>query len=95
MIIQVIKLRSDLSEEELLRRANERAPRFEALEGLLQKYYVRLEEHGMYGGIYIWDNVESMVKFRGSELAQSIPGAYEIKGPPQIELMNVLFQLRD
>ena len=36
MIIQIIRLKSGLSEEELLEVANERKPRFEAIPGLLQ-----------------------------------------------------------
>ncbi len=95
MIIQVIKLKTELEEEELLRRAREREPLFKAVPGLLQKYYVRLSQPGSFGGIYVWDSVESLKTFRESELAKSIPGAYEISEAPQIELMDILFQLRD
>lgn len=95
MIIQVIKLETELEEEELLRRAREREPLFKAIPGLLQKYYVRLAQPGSFGGIYVWDSVESLKTFRESDLAKSIPGAYEISEAPQIELMDILFQLRD
>lgn len=94
MILQVIKLKSNLSEEELLKRAHERAPQFEAISGLVQKYYVKTDTTGEYGGIYVWDNPESLMAFRESDLAKSIPGAYEITEAPNIELMNILFQLR-
>ena len=94
MIIQFVRLKSDLPEDELLKRANERKPQFEAIEGLLQKYYVRIGE-GEYGGIYIWDSVESLQSFRQSELAATIPQAYEVKEAPNIELLNVMFKLRD
>ena len=93
MIIQLVRLKSDLSQEELLRRANERKPQFEAINGLLQKYYVKIDE-GEYGGIYIWDSVESLQEFRQSELAASIPQAYEVTEAPNIELLNVMFKLR-
>lgn len=95
MIIQVIKLKSNLPEEELLHRAKEREPQFKALQGLLQKYYVKLNEQGQYGGIYIWDSKESLNAYRLSELAASIPGAYEITEAPNIEIMDILFQLRE
>ena len=52
MFIQIIKLKSNLSEEELLRRAREREPQFKV-----------------------------------------IPEAYEIVEPPNIEILDVLFQL--
>lgn len=95
MIIQIIRLKTDLSEEELVKRAKERAPRFQALQGLLQKYYVKMGPSGQYGGIYIWDSQESLDAYRASDLASSIPGAYEIKEAPDIELLDVLFQLRE
>ena len=93
MIIQIIKLRSSLPEEELLSRAREREPRFSAIQGLIQKYYVKIDE-GQYGGIYIWDSKDSLQSYQESDLAASIPEAYEITEAPAIELSKVLFQLR-
>ena len=95
MIIQIIKLKSNLPEEELLKRAREREPQFKAISGLIQKYYVKLSEPGQYGGIYVWENQESMNAYRGSELASSIPQAYEITEAPNIEILDVLFKLRE
>ena len=95
MIIQFVRLKSSLSEEELLNRAQERKPQFEAIPGLIQKYYVKIDDEGRYGGLYIWDSVESIQAFRASELAASIPAAYEVVEKPQIELLNIMFQLRD
>lgn len=95
MILQMIKLKSSLPEEELMHRAKEREPQFKAIPGLLQKYYVKLDDPGHYGGVYIWDSKESLVAYRESDLAKSIAKAYEVVEPPTIEVMNVLFQLRD
>jgi len=95
MILQVIKLKSNLSEEELLNRAKEREPQFKATPGLLQKYYVKLDEDGRYGGVYVWDSPESLQRYRDSDLAKSIPEAYEVIEAPTIELMDILFQLRN
>lgn len=95
MIVQIIRLKSDLPQEELLERAREREPRFKALPGLLQKYYVKRDDPGHYAGIYVWDSVESMEAFRQTELAASIPKAYEIVEPPQVETLEMLFKLRD
>ena len=95
MIIQVIKLKSDLPEKELLRRAHEREPQFQAIPGLLQKYYVKMKAPGQYGGIYVWDSAESLRAYRESDLAATIPQAYAITEPPHIEVLDVLFQLRD
>ena len=95
MIIQIIKLKSGLTEEELLNIARERQPKFQALPGLIQKYYVKLDQPGHYSGIYVWDSMESLQSFRKSELAASIPEAYKLLEAPQIEVMDLLFQLRD
>ncbi|QCK15709.1 YdhR family protein [Mangrovivirga cuniculi] len=95
MILQFIRLKTNLPEEELLKRAKDRQPQFKAIDGLLQKYYVKTSQEGEYGGIYIWDSPESLQSFRNSDLAKSIPGAYEITEAPDVELMDILFQLRD
>ncbi len=95
MTLQFVKLKSHLPEEELLERAKERAPEFKAIPGLLQKYYVKMNEPGHYGGVYVWDTPESLQAFRASDLAKSIPQAYEVAEAPSIEIMNILFQLRN
>jgi heme-degrading monooxygenase HmoA len=94
MILQIIKLKSNLPQELLLERAKERAPQFEAIPGLIQKYYVKTAQPGQFAGIYVWDSVESIQSFRESDLAKSIPQAYDITEAPNIEVMDVLFQLR-
>ncbi len=94
MILQFIKLKSDLPEVELLSRARERQGMFQAIDGLLQKYYVKIGP-GEYGGLYIWDSIQSLQAFKESDLAKSIPGAYEVKEAPQVEIMEILFKLRD
>ena len=95
MVVQVIKIKSGLSEEELLVIARDRASNFRALPGLLQKYYVRLSEQGQYGGVYVWDSKESLQAYRMSDLAATISQAYKIVGQPNVEISEVLFQLRD
>ena len=94
MILQIVKLNSSLSQDELTEKALERKPQFESIPGLLQKYYVKFSE-GNYGGIYVWDNQESLEKFKVSELAATIPEAYQVIEAPNIELAEILFQLRN
>ena len=91
MILQIIKLKSNLPEEELLNKAKEREPQFKAIPGLLQKYYVKTGQPGQYGGIYVWDSPESLQSYRESDLAKSIPEAYEIVEAPNIEIMDMTY----
>ena len=95
MIMQIVKLKSLLSEDELMGIAQDRAPQFRALPGLLQKYYVKMGEPNQHGGVYVWDSRESLMAYRESELAATIASAYKVTEPPQIELYDVMFQLRD
>jgi heme-degrading monooxygenase HmoA len=95
MILQIIKLKSDLPEEELLKRAKERESNFKSIPGLLQKYYIKTSEEGEYGGVYIWDSVKSQQSYQESDLAKSIPSAYAINEAPDTEIMDIIFQLRN
>lgn len=94
MVIQIIKFESQLSESEVLAVAEERAPQFRAMPGLVQKYYARLAEPNCYAGIYVWDSEESMAAYRASDLAAKIPSAYKIQGVPRVETGAVVLQLR-
>ena len=95
MILQIVTLRSALSEEELLDIARDRAPQFRAIPGLVQKYYVRREGPGEFAGVYLWDSRESLAAYRESDLAKSIAEAYRVVEPPTIEVGEVLFPLRE
>ena len=95
MIIQMVKFETKLQLEEVLDVAQERAPEFRKTPGLLQKYYVRTDLPNTYAGIYIWDSPDSMKKYRESDLAASIPQAYRVLGPPEIEVFEVALVLRD
>ena len=95
MIMQIIKFRSTLSLDEVQKIAQERKEEFLAVPGLVQKYYFKSDEPSNYGGVYIWDSKESAAAYRNSELAASIPQAYKLMGPPEIEVLEVAFTLRE
>lgn len=95
MIMQIIKFRSTLSLEEVQKMAQKRKEEFLSVPGLVQKYYFKSEEPGHYGGVYIWDSKESVAAYRNSELAASIPQAYKLMGPPEIDVLEVAFTLRE
>jgi hypothetical protein len=94
MLLQIVKLKTSLSESELLAIAHERAPQFRAIDGLVQKYYIRLQGKGEFAGVYLWDSKESLTAFQESKLAKSIPAAYSVVEPPVVEVGEILFPLR-
>ncbi|WP_167615328.1 antibiotic biosynthesis monooxygenase family protein [Maribellus sediminis] len=93
-IMQIVRLKTKLSEEEMLKIAHEREPLFKAIPGLVQKYYVKMGNPGEFGGIYIWDSRESLTEFRQSELAATIAKAYGATEPPSVEIVDIMFDLR-
>jgi heme-degrading monooxygenase HmoA len=94
MIIQFVKFKSNLSDDEVQQVMKDRAPRFRTLPGLVQKYYGHEKETGEFTGIYLWDSEQSRRKFQQTELARTIPVAYKTDGSPRIEIFEVLFPLR-
>lgn len=94
-IMFIVRLKTKLTEEELVLRAKERAPQFRALPGLIQKYYIKTKNSGEFGGVYIWDSMESFKKYKESDLVKSIAAAYEVTEPPTTELIDLMFELRD
>ena len=75
--ILYVRVKSDLDLEELDRRMHERKPRFLEVPGLIQKIYGRDQATGDTCGIYFFESKEALVAFRDTELAKTIPTAYE------------------
>ena len=75
--ILFVRVNSGLDTAELERRLLERRPRFLEVPGLAQKYYGRDPQTGAVCGIYFFETSEALEAFRTSELAQTIPSAYE------------------
>lgn len=76
-VILFVRVRSGLDFEELERRMLERQPRFREVPGLVQKYYGRDAATGDVCGVYFFEDQASLAAFRDTELAQTIPSAYE------------------
>ena len=94
MIIRFVKFKSAMSDAEVLRMYDERAPRYRALAGLLQKYYIKDKQTDEHGAVYVWDSMESMRKFEQSDLSKTIPQAYKVVGQPRVEVLDVVYSLR-
>ncbi|HEX6054377.1 MAG TPA: hypothetical protein VFY98_01075 [Intrasporangium sp.] len=72
-----VRIKSGLDAAELDRRLLERRPRFRDVPGLVQKIYARDATTGDVCGIYFFDSGEALIDFRETELAHTIPDAYE------------------
>lgn len=76
--ILFVRARSALDARELERRLLERKPRFLEVPGLLQKIYGRDPATGAVCGIYFFESQAALAAFRETELARTIPSAYEV-----------------
>lgn len=90
--ILYVRIKSNLDPEELERRLLERKPRFLEVPGLIQKIYGRDEATGDACGIYFFENKEALAAFRETELAKTIPAAYEATDVRR-EVYEVLYPL--
>lgn len=75
--ILFVRIKSQLDAEELERRLVERRPHFHEVPGLVQKIYGRDQTTGEVCGIYFFEDQTALAAFRETELAQTIPSAYE------------------
>jgi Putative mono-oxygenase ydhR len=88
-----VRIKSDLDASELDRRLLERRPRFLEVPGLLQKVYGRHPDTGDVCGIYFFETSEALAAFRETELARTIPSAYEATDVRR-EIYEVQYSLR-
>lgn len=89
MIISLVRFTSKLPEEQVQSTFEERADEYRKVPGLLEKIYVRFRETGEFGAVYVWASEEALTSFRDTELARTIPDAYQIEGAPRTELADV------
>lgn len=90
--ILFVRIKSNLDPEELERRMIERRPRFREVPGLIQKFYGRDESTGDVCGIYFFENRAALAAFRDTELAKTIPSAYEAQDIRR-EVYELIFPL--
>ncbi len=91
--ILFVRIKADLSPEEFDRRLEQRRPHFLEVPGLVQKVYGRDPSTGDVCGIYFFESSKALDRFRESELARTIAGAYEALDVRR-EIYDVVFSLR-
>lgn len=87
-----VRVKSDLDFAELEPRVLKRLPRFREVPGLVQKIYGRDQSTGDLCGIYFFEDREALAAFRETELAKTIPSAYEA-AEVRPEIYEVLYPL--
>lgn len=88
-----VRIKSRLEAKEFERRLLERRPRFLEVPGLVQKIYGRDSATGDVCGIYFFETQAALAAFRETELAKTIPAAYEAVDVRR-EVYDVLYPLR-
>ena len=91
--ILFVRIKSGLDAKELERRLEERKPRFLGVPGLIQKIYGRDDVTGDVCGVYFFESKEALAAFRDTELAKTIPSAYEAIDVRR-EVYDVIYPLR-
>jgi len=92
-VVLFVRVKSDLIFSELERRLLERKPSFLEVPGLIQKIYGYDPATGDACGIYFFENREALDAFGETELAKTIPAAYEAVNVRR-EVFEVLYPLR-
>lgn len=93
MIVQIVRFRSELSDDEVRTRYASRVDRYRQVPGLIEKYYVAYPT-GEHGAVYVWESEEALKRFRDSHLGTTIAGTYEVRGEPTSEVAPVVLTLR-
>ncbi|MGB3710308.1 MAG: YdhR family protein [Erythrobacter sp.] len=76
-VILFVRIATDLDRAEIERRMAERAPAFQKVRGLVGKRFGYDETTGNICGSYVFDSRDALEAYLGSDLAASIPQAYE------------------
>ena len=95
MIVQIVRFKSGLTEEQVMQKYNDRAPRYREQSGLKQKYYLKFPETEEYGAVYLWESESALKKFQESDLGKTIGSSYKIQGEPEVRKAEVVMNLRD
>jgi heme-degrading monooxygenase HmoA len=89
VVVSIVRFKSGLSDDDVQARFEERADQYRRVPGLVEKIYLRFRDSGEFGAVYVWEDEESMTAFRATELARSIPDAYQVEGESRVELADV------
>ena len=94
VVVSIVRFRSKLEDDAVEAKFEERAHRYRQVPGLVEKIYLHYRETGEFGAIYVWESDAALARFRESELARTIPRAYQVDSAPRSELADVSLVVR-
>ena len=89
MIISLVRFKSKLDDDDVQAMFEERSDRYRSVPGLVEKLYLRFRDSGEFGAVYVWDSEDALARFRETDLARTIPSAYQVVGTPSFEIGDV------
>ena len=72
-------LPSPITLAEATRRFESSAPKYQSLAGLIRKYYIRSEDGGIAGGIYLWESRQAAERVYSGEWRERVEKLYGAK----------------
>ena len=76
MVIQVVNFNLEgIGHQDYLGATVDVAPAFKALNGLFSKVWLSDEENNIYGGVYTWENRQSMEDYLNSQFYDEVLGS--------------------
>ena len=76
MVIQVVNFNLEgITHADYMGAASEVAPAFNELNGLLSKVWLSDKEKNVYGGVYTWENRQSMEDYLNSQFYDEVLGS--------------------
>ena len=76
MVIQVVNFNLEgIGHDDYLGAAAEVAPAFKELDGLISKVWLSDKENNVYGGVYTWENRQSMEDYLSSQFYDEVLGS--------------------
>jgi heme-degrading monooxygenase HmoA len=94
VIVSLVRFRSRLSDDRVQAVFEERSDGYRKVPGLMEKIYLRFPATGEYGAVYVWDSEDALARFRETELARTIPDAYQVEAPATTEVADVRLVIR-
>lgn len=95
MMIVNMRMQTELPKDEVDRLCREGFPKFKALEGLKQKYYIHNHENGDLGGVYFFETRKAAEDYVAGPIVATVAERFKVVGDVKIECVEVLYTLDD